>query len=131
MPLRKEKDDGYGNGHGDRGRADPVEVGGPEEEDEVAEADGRRSDLLRLEQYGGEGKLGPGPDEVIGTEKHIRWVAERLGPLSFANPTLMLATLQSISLADRPTGEVVHPLRRGDRIRMLCPKCRQETSYIV
>jgi len=68
---------------------------------------------------------------VIGAEDHVRWVAERLGPVSFANPTLMLTTLQNLSMADRPSGEVTHPLRRGDRVRIQCPKCRQVTAYIA
>jgi len=68
---------------------------------------------------------------VIGAEDHVRWVAQRLGPLSFANPTLMLTTLQNVSLADKPGGEVKRPLRRGDRLRILCPKCRQVTAYIA
>lgn len=67
---------------------------------------------------------------VIGTHAHIRWVAERLGPLAFANPTLMLTALQDIGLAEKappPTTE----LRRGDKLRVLCPKCRQVTSLLA
>ena len=70
-------------------------------------------------------------DTVISAEDHVRWVAERLGPLAFANPTLMLTTLQNLSIADKPTEETVQPLRRGDKVRILCPKCRHVTSFIA
>jgi len=67
---------------------------------------------------------------IIGAEDHMRWVAQRLGPLAFANPSLMLTTLQDLDLADTAAPPSA-PLRRGDRIRILCPKCRQITSMLV
>ena len=72
-------------------------------------------------------------DEIIGAVDHVRWVARKLGPLAFGNPLLMLTTLQSIgSAADMPaTDKDQVPLKRGDRIRILCPKCRQETGLII
>ncbi len=70
-------------------------------------------------------------DEVVGARDHLVWVAERLGPLGFANPGLMLAKLGSLGLDETvPPSEAVakegRPLTRGDRIRILCPRCRQE-----
>ena len=67
---------------------------------------------------------------VIGAEDHIRWVARKLGALAYSNPTLLVSAMQNMGLADRepPPGE---ELRRGDRIRLLCPKCRQITSFVV
>ncbi len=67
---------------------------------------------------------------VIGAREHVTWVARRIGPLAFANPTLLLAAMQDQGLAGTlpaPSG----PLGRGDRLRILCPKCRQVTSFIV
>ena len=67
---------------------------------------------------------------VIGAEDHVRWVARKLGPLAFSNPTLLLAAMQDQGLADREPpagGELI----RGDRLRILCPKCRQITSMVV
>ncbi len=72
-------------------------------------------------------------DEIIGAVDHIKWVAKRLGPRAFGNPLLMLTSLQSLGAADempRIDREQI-PLRRGDRIRILCPKCRQETALVV
>jgi len=67
---------------------------------------------------------------VIGTKAHLLWVAERLGPLCFANPTLMLTALQEMGLTQpepQPSGE----LHRGDKMRVLCPKCRHVTSLLA
>lgn len=67
---------------------------------------------------------------VIGARDHVLWVAQRLGPLAFANPTLMLTALEDRGLADKepPPSE---ELRRGDKLRVLCPKCRQITSLMA
>jgi hydrogenase-4 component H len=67
---------------------------------------------------------------VIGPEDQIRWVAARLGPLAYGNPTLLLNAMEDLSAADKepPAGE---ELERGDRLRVLCPKCRQVTSLIA
>ncbi len=72
-------------------------------------------------------------DEIIGAVDHIKWVARRLGPRAFGNPLLMLTSLQSLgAAAEMPRidrDEV--GLKRGDRIRILCPKCRQETALVI
>jgi hydrogenase-4 component H len=68
--------------------------------------------------------------EPIGARDHLLWVAERLGPLAFANPTLLLSALQDMDLADKEPPPS-HELRRGDKLRVLCPRCRHETSLIA
>ena len=72
-------------------------------------------------------------DEIIGAVDHVRWVARKLGALAFGNPLLMLTSLQSIGSADEMprTDKDQVPLKRGDRIRILCPKCRQETALVI
>ncbi len=72
-------------------------------------------------------------DQIVGTKDHILWVARRLGPLAFANPTLMLVSLQGAGAAPpRETGaDIKEGLRRGDKIRILCPRCRQEVSFLA
>lgn len=66
---------------------------------------------------------------VIGAVDHIRWVAEKVGPAAFSNPTLMLTLLKKLDLAEIEIPKPV-PLepKRADRIRVLCPKCRRQTS---
>lgn len=67
---------------------------------------------------------------VIGARDHVRWVARRLGPVAFANPTLMLTAMEELGLSDREP-EPHHELHRGDRLRLLCPKCRHVTSLLA
>ena len=84
---------------------------------------------------------------IIGPSEQINWVAEKLGSLAYANPTLILFSLQKRSLAElmesipkdkpilrrAPLEILPYPLRsvplteRADRIKILCPKCRRET----
>ena len=68
--------------------------------------------------------------EPVGARDHILWVARRLGPLAYTNPTLLLTSMQELGLADKAP-PAVGELRRGDRLRILCPKCRQVTSLVV
>jgi len=67
---------------------------------------------------------------VVGTEDHVRWVARRLGPVAFANPTLLLKSMGDMDLADKEPPPSTD-LRRGDRLRILCPKCRQVTGLMA
>jgi formate hydrogenlyase subunit 6/NADH:ubiquinone oxidoreductase subunit I len=67
---------------------------------------------------------------IIGAEDHVRWVARRLGPIAFANPTLLLKSMEELELADKEPSPSTE-LRRGDRLRVLCPKCRQVTGLIA
>lgn len=71
-------------------------------------------------------------DEIVGAKDHILWVARRLGPLAFSNPTLMLTMLQGGPLPTTTEGaDIESGLRRGDKIRILCPRCRQEVSFLA
>jgi hydrogenase-4 component H len=66
--------------------------------------------------------------EIIAPYEQILWVAKRLGPLTFSNPSLMLFYLQSqkLSSAEPVTRSEQKELLRADRIRILCPRCRRE-----
>lgn len=74
-----------------------------------------------------------GCGETIAPHDQILWVANRLGPLSFSNASLMLFYLRNlnIALSGKGRGEEVSPdekreFTRSDRIKTLCPKCRRE-----
>ncbi len=59
---------------------------------------------------------------------HILWVARRIGPLCFSNPSLILFYLKVLNLASQ---EKLPPKEesdfiRPDRIKILCPRCRRE-----
>ncbi|MFH1221224.1 MAG: 4Fe-4S dicluster domain-containing protein [Candidatus Eisenbacteria bacterium] len=67
--------------------------------------------------------------DVVGAAEHIRWVADRLGPLAYSNPTLILSALKdSKLLADVPPREEHLEPDRQDVIRILCPKCRRQVQ---
>ncbi len=57
-----------------------------------------------------------------------KWVSLRLGPLCFANASLLLSYLRLQGLAEPDTGERPKEagLLRSDRIRLLCPACRRQ-----
>jgi formate hydrogenlyase subunit 6/NADH:ubiquinone oxidoreductase subunit I len=66
--------------------------------------------------------------EIVGTKKHLRWVAERLGAKAYANPTLIVCADGSMELAPRPGERVEEPaLARSDMMRVMCPACRRTT----
>jgi len=62
---------------------------------------------------------------VIGTKKHLLWVAERLGSKAYANPTLIVAADGAMSLAEPFATDVQEPLARNELMRVLCPDCRR------
>jgi len=68
--------------------------------------------------------------EVISTKDHIRWVARKVGPKVYANPTLALSLEGQVGRpGDTLWTRKVSPLEpRGDRsdiMRILCPHCRR------
>ena len=82
-----------------------------------------------------------GCGEIIAPYDQILWVAKKLGPLTFSNPSLMLFYLKSQKLSsDEPVsppsaggaakGGKTKPeekeFLRADRIKILCPRCRRE-----
>jgi hydrogenase-4 component H len=55
------------------------------------------------------------------------WVANRLGPLTFANSSLMLYYLREMGLALIEKIAVKKEVDlRSDRIKVLCPRCRRQ-----
>ncbi|MCX5716352.1 MAG: 4Fe-4S binding protein [Candidatus Omnitrophica bacterium] len=68
--------------------------------------------------------------ETIAPYDQIVWTANKLGPLVFSNASLMLFYLGRMSLAETDSGMQIprdkKELKRNDRIKILCPKCRRE-----
>ena len=69
--------------------------------------------------------------ELIGTKKHLIWLYEKLGPLAYTNPSLLLA--KSGELATKPEETQSKPqgdkdIQTSDFMRILCPKCKCELS---
>ena len=63
---------------------------------------------------------------IVGTPKHLRWVAEQLGAKAYANPTLIVSADGSMRLAAKDAGRLDEPaLARNDMMRIMCPACRR------
>ncbi|MCX5685880.1 MAG: hypothetical protein NTW09_00170, partial [Candidatus Omnitrophica bacterium] len=56
------------------------------------------------------------------------WIARKLGPLAFSNPTLFLSSLKGMGFAEDALGAAKDYALRSDRVRILCAKCRRRTT---
>ncbi|MGR8920156.1 MAG: 4Fe-4S dicluster domain-containing protein [Gammaproteobacteria bacterium] len=67
--------------------------------------------------------------DVVAPRDQLRWLSDRLGPLAFANPTLMILKGQELGIVDdgvrQSDGEAV----RGDRLALQCPRCRRRSAF--
>ena len=67
--------------------------------------------------------------DVITAKAHLNWIARKLGPLAFSNPTLFIASLKSMGFSEdvlQAAGDAA--VTRADRIKMLCAKCKRKTT---
>ena len=67
---------------------------------------------------------------LIGTKKHLIWLYEKLGPLAYTNPSLLIA--KSGELLTKPE-QIQQPppeddVRASDFMRILCPVCKCELN---
>ncbi len=67
---------------------------------------------------------------MIGTKKHLVWLYEKLGPLAYTNPSLLLAKSGELSTKPEAVGEAekAKDIRPSDFMRILCPKCKCELN---
>lgn len=68
--------------------------------------------------------------EIIGTKKHLIWLYEKLGPLAYTNPSLLIAKSGQLSTT-KPKDIQPQPDRTvatSDFMRILCPKCKCELN---
>ncbi|MHC4482076.1 MAG: 4Fe-4S dicluster domain-containing protein [Planctomycetota bacterium] len=66
---------------------------------------------------------------LIGTKKHLIWLYEKLGPLAYTNPSLLIA--KSGELLKKPEDIQQQPpedIQTSDFMRILCPKCKCELN---
>ena len=70
--------------------------------------------------------------EIIGTKKHLTWLYDKLGPIAYANPSLLLAKSDELlaKIEDIKQQSIPAELeqkgvpRPNDFIKILCPKCK-------
>jgi len=66
--------------------------------------------------------------DIITTKAHLEWIAKKLGPIAFSNPTLFIASLKEMGLADGVFQAARDYVLRSDRIKILCAKCRRRAT---
>ncbi len=66
--------------------------------------------------------------DTVTSKAHLDWIARRLGPLAYSNPTVFLSHLKSMGLADESVKAAPDDLTRADRVKVLCAKCRRTTT---
>jgi len=75
--------------------------------------------------------------EIIGTKKHLIWLYEKLGPMAYTNPSLLLAnqacltTKPQVPEKSPETKEKLLPsndVQPSDFMRILCPKCKCQVN---
>jgi len=69
--------------------------------------------------------------EVIGTKKHLVWLYDKLGPLAYTNPSLLIAKngqLRTDAEEITDEGAAQRDVETSDFMRILCPKCKCELN---
>ena len=59
----------------------------------------------------------------------LAWLAERLGPVAFANPSLSMFTGIELGYTEEGVKNPADQVLRQDRMAMQCPKCRRQTAW--
>jgi len=59
---------------------------------------------------------------------HLRWITQKLGELSFSNPTLYLSRLKGLGVVDANILSALEDNGRSDRVKILCARCRKKTT---
>ncbi len=66
--------------------------------------------------------------DVITSKAHLNWIAKRLGPLAFSNPTLFVSSMKDMGFSDEVLQAAREGILRSDRIKVLCSKCRRKAT---
>lgn len=67
--------------------------------------------------------------ELIGTKKHLVWLCEKLGPLAYTNPSLLIAKSGQLATeAESAESQPDRSAQPSDFMRILCPKCKCELN---
>jgi hydrogenase-4 component H len=70
--------------------------------------------------------------ELIGTKKHLVWLYEKLGPLAYTNPSLLIAKSNELATKVDSEAQAQVPAESSagasDFMRVLCPKCKCELN---
>ena len=68
---------------------------------------------------------------IVAPVDQIRWLAKRLGPLAFTNPTVMLVAHKQLQVVDEGITTEGDAPQRARRVSIECPKCRRKAALAV
>lgn len=66
--------------------------------------------------------------DIITAKAHLEWIAKKLGPIAFSNPTLFVASLKGMGFAEDVLQSAKEYVLRSDRVKILCAKCRRKAT---
>lgn len=66
--------------------------------------------------------------DPITCKDHLKWIAEKIGELSFSSPTLYFSRLKELGIIDENITSALKDHGRSDRVKILCARCRRETT---
>ena len=66
--------------------------------------------------------------DMLAPADQLYWLAERLGPVSFANPTLAMFSGQRLGYVEPGVSNSSVTTLRSDRMAIQCPKCKRQTA---
>jgi len=66
--------------------------------------------------------------DLLAPADQLYWLAERLGPVSFANPTLAMFSGQRLGYVEQGVSNSSLTTLRSDRMAIQCPKCKRQTA---
>ena len=66
--------------------------------------------------------------DIITAKAHLDWIAKKLGPLAFSNPTLFIESLRGMGISEGIAKSARDYLLRSDRLKVLCAKCRRKAT---
>jgi len=66
--------------------------------------------------------------EPIACKDHLKWIAEKIGELTYSSPTLYLSRLKDLGIIDENLVSALKDYGRSDRVKILCARCRRETT---
>lgn len=69
--------------------------------------------------------------EIIAPLDQIKWLANRLGPIAFCNPTLMLVSHKELAVVDKGLEIGSEYPQRARRLNIQCPHCHRQTALTV
>ena len=66
--------------------------------------------------------------EVLAPADQLAWLVDRLGAMSFANPTLAMFRGRELGYVEQGVSSTSEEVLRQDRMSLQCPRCRRQTA---